>query len=39
MKSGSLNTRLFKEFCKDMISTHNFSYSTRLYVGYQKETF
>jgi len=39
VKSGSLNTFLFKEFGKHMISAHEFSYSTCLYAGYGKETF
>jgi len=39
IKSGNLNACLFKEFYKDMISTHALFYSTRLYAGYRKQTY
>jgi len=39
IKSGNLNACLFKEFYKDMTSTHALFYSTRLYAGYRKQTY
>jgi len=35
----TLKLACFKEFCKDIISTHEFFHSTSLYAGYRKETF